>query len=158
MHTTVEASNELLRKLGYRLTPQRTMILSVLTEANEHLNIEQITERVQQHYPTVSLSTVYRTLELLKTIGLVRESHLPGKPPSYEQTANNTHHHHLVCRRCHATQHLNETLLGNLHECLQEQHHFHQLTLDLVATGYCDSCWQAIQEEQEASAQDTINS
>jgi Fur family ferric uptake transcriptional regulator len=157
MDTTVEASNELLRKLGYRLTPQRCMILNVLTKANEHLNVEQITERVQQHYPNVSLSTVYRTLELLKTIGLVRESHLPGEPPSYEKIANNSHHHHLVCRRCHTTQHLDETLLGNLHESLQEEHHFHQLTLDLVATGYCDTCWQAIQEEPP-SAQDNINS
>ncbi len=156
MHTTIEASNELLRKLGYRLTPQRSMILNVLTKANEHLNIEQITERVQQHYPNVSLSTVYRTLELLKTTGLVRESHLPGKSPSYETTASDTHHHHLVCRRCHTIQHLDETLLGNLHECLQEQHHFHHLTLDLVAAGYCDTCWQAIQEEQ-CSAQYNTN-
>jgi Fe2+ or Zn2+ uptake regulation protein len=156
MQTTVDASNELLRKLGYRLTPQRSMILNVLTEANEHLNIEQIAERVQQRYPNVSLSTVYRTLELLKTTGLVRESHLPGKPASYETTANNTHHHHLVCRRCHAIQHLDETLLGNLHEYLQEQYHFHHLTLDLVASGYCNDCWQAVQEEQ-SSAEDTTN-
>jgi Fe2+ or Zn2+ uptake regulation protein len=151
MHTTVEASNELLRKLGYRLTPQRSMILHVLTQANEHLNIEQITERVQDHYPNVSLSTVYRTLELLKTTGLVHESHLPGEPPSYETTANNAHHHHLVCRRCHAIQHLDETLLGNLHERLQEQYHFHDLTLSLVAAGYCNICWQAIQEEQSST-------
>jgi Fe2+ or Zn2+ uptake regulation protein len=146
MHTSVEASNELLRKLGYRLTPQRSMILSVLAKAEEHLTIEQITERVQQHYPNVSISTVYRTLELLKSTGLVRESHLAGKPPSYETTDHQAHHHHLVCRRCHAVQHLDETLLGNLHECLQEQQHFHHLTLDLVATGYCDSCWQAMQD------------
>ena len=157
MHSTVEASNERLRKLGYRLTPQRSMILHVLTEANEHLNIEQITERVQQHYPNVSLSTVYRTLELLKTTGLVRESHLPGKPPSYETIASHEHHHHLICCRCHAVQHLEETLLGNLHEGLEEQYRFHHLILDLVARGYCDTCWQTIQEEQR-SAQDNTNS
>jgi len=151
MDITVEASNELLRKLGYRLTPQRSMILHVLTEANGHLNIEQITKRVQQRYPNVSLSTVYRTLELLKTTGLVRESHLPGQAPSYETATNDTQHHHLVCRRCHAIQHMDETLLGNLHECLQEQYHFHHLTLDLVAVGYCNVCWQTIQEEQHTS-------
>ena len=155
MYTTAETSNELLRKLGYRLTPQRSMILHVLTEANEHLNIEQITERVQQHYPNVSLSTDYRTLELQKTTGLVRESHLPGKPASYETTDNHTHHHHLVCRRCHAIQHLDETLLGNLHECLQQQYHFHHLTLDLVANGYCDTCWQTIQQDQQSTQDDT---
>ena len=157
MHTTVGASNELLRKLGYRLTPQRSMILDVLAKPNEHLTIEQITERVQQHYPNVSISTVYRTLELLKSTGLVRESHLPGKPPAYETTDNHAHHHHLICRRCHVIQHLDETLLGNLHEYLQEQHHFHHLTLNLVAAGYCDTCWQALQEEQR-STQDSASS
>jgi Fe2+ or Zn2+ uptake regulation protein len=146
MHTTVKAGNDLLRKLGYRLTPQRSMILTVLVEANEHLSIEQITERVQKKYPNVSLSTVYRTLELLKMTGLVRENHLPGQTPSYETTDKQAHHH-LVCCRCSTTQHLDETLLGNLHEWLAEQHHFHQMTLNLVVSGYCDGCWQAMQQE-----------
>ena len=43
MHHFIQASNELLRKRGYRLTPQRYMILSVIQEANEHLSVEQIT-------------------------------------------------------------------------------------------------------------------
>src|SRR5436305_1243783 len=80
MHQFVRSSNELLRKKGYRLTPQRYMILSVIQEANEHLSVEQITERVQQRNPYVSLSTIYRTLELLKKLGLVRENHLLGQP------------------------------------------------------------------------------
>ncbi len=154
MHPSEQSSNELLRKRGYRLTPQRHMILSVIQQANEHLNIEQITERVQQINPYVSLSTIYRTLELLKNLGLVRESHLPGEPPHYE-TANGRPHHHLVCSRCHNTIHLDETLLGNLHEKLQAQYHFHQLTLDLMAIGYCAACWQFLQ--QQASEECTDN-
>ncbi len=47
MHHYVSSSNEMLRKRGYRLTPQRFMILSVIQEAEEHLSIDQITERVQ---------------------------------------------------------------------------------------------------------------
>src|SRR4051812_26568829 len=78
MHHFVRASNELLRKQGYRLTPQRFMILSVIQEANEHLSIDQIAERVQLRNPYVSLSTIYRTLELLRKLGLIRENHLPG--------------------------------------------------------------------------------
>ncbi|MBV9616750.1 MAG: transcriptional repressor, partial [Ktedonobacteraceae bacterium] len=76
MHSFIQSSNELLRKRGYRLTPQRYMILSVIQEANEHLSIEQITERVQMRNPYVSLSTVYRTLELLKKLDLIQENHL----------------------------------------------------------------------------------
>src|SRR5690349_6725464 len=91
MHSFVRSSNELLKKRGYRLTPQRHMILSVIQEANEHLHIEQIMERVQQRNPNVSLSTVYRTLELLLSLGLIREIHLPGEPPHYEPVEGRVH-------------------------------------------------------------------
>ncbi len=146
MHHYVNSSNEALRKRGYRLTPQRFMILSVIQEAEEHLSIDQITERVQQRNPYVSLSTIYRTLELLKELGLVRENHLAGEQPHYE-AAEGKDHHHLVCRNCRTIIHLDDALLGNLNEQLQEQYHFHNVTLDLVAAGYCDKCWKAIQRE-----------
>jgi Fe2+ or Zn2+ uptake regulation protein len=146
MHHYVNSSNEMLRKRGYRLTPQRFMILSVIQEAEEHLSIDQITERVQKRNPYVNLSTIYRTLELLRELGLVRENHLPGEQPHYE-AAEGKAHHHLVCRNCRAVIHLDNALLGNLNEQLQEQYHFNNLTLDLVASGYCDACWKIIQSE-----------
>jgi Fe2+ or Zn2+ uptake regulation protein len=146
MHHYVHSSNELLRKRGYRLTPQRYMILSVIQEAESHLSIEQIQERVQKRNPYVSLSTIYRTLELLRELGLVRENHLPGGSPHYEAVEGQAHHH-LVCRRCHTMIHLEESLLGNLNEQLQEQYGYHGLTLDLVAAGYCDACWKAMQQQ-----------
>lgn len=145
MHQYVKTGNELLRKRGYRLTPQRFMIMSVIQEAQEHLSVEQIAERVQQRNPYVSLSTIYRTLELLRELGLVRENRLPGEQPRYE-IAGGKSHHHLICRNCRAVVHLDEQLLGNLHEKLQEEYHFHSLTLDLMATGYCQSCWHTIQD------------
>ncbi len=145
MHHYVKSSNETLRKQGYRLTPQRYMILSVIQEAGEHLSIDQIMERVQARNPYVSLSTVYRTLELLRGLGLVRENHLPGEQPHYEAIEGKAHHH-LVCKRCRVVLHLDDTLLGNLHEQLQSQYHFHDITLDLMASGYCDTCWQELQQ------------
>ncbi len=135
--------DETLHKRGYRLTPQRYMILSVIQEADGHLSIDQVAERVQRRNPYVSLSTIYRTLELLKELGLVRENHLPGEQPHYEVVEGNAHHH-LVCRNCRTIIHLDDALLGNLHEQLQEQYHYHNLTLDLVAAGYCDECWRSM--------------
>ncbi len=145
MHHYVKSSNETLRKQGYRLTPQRYMILSVIQEADGHLSIDQIMERVQARNPYVSLSTVYRTLELLRGLGLVRENHLSGEQPRYEAVEGKAHHH-LVCKHCRAVIHLDDTLLGNLNEQLQGQYHFHDLTLDLMASGYCDVCWQAMHQ------------
>jgi Fur family ferric uptake transcriptional regulator len=147
MHHYVKSSNETLRKRGYRLTPQRHMILSVIQEAGGHLSIDQILERVQERNPYVSLSTIYRTLELLRELGLVRENHLPGEQPHYE-IAESTAHHHLVCRGCHTIIHLDDTLLGKLDEELQNKYTFHGLTLDLVAAGFCDTCWKGMQKEQ----------
>src|SRR5438034_9208766 len=115
MHHYVNSSNEMLRKRGYRLTPQRFMILSVIQEAEEHLSIDQITERVQKQNPYVSLSTIYRTLELLRELGLVRENHLSGEQPHYEM-AESTEHHHLVCRRCRTIIHLENNLRANPQE------------------------------------------
>jgi Fe2+ or Zn2+ uptake regulation protein len=146
MQSSLQSSDDILRKRGYRLTPQRHMILRVIQEADTHLNIEQIMERVQQANPCVNLSTVYRTLELFKHVDLVRESHLHGEQPTYE-IAEGHAHHHLICRRCHTTIHLDGALLGDLNELLQKQHQFHNLTLELVAAGYCDDCWQILQQE-----------
>jgi Fe2+ or Zn2+ uptake regulation protein len=151
MHHYVKSSNELLRKRGYKLTPQRHMILSVIQEADGHLSIEQIAERVQKLNPNVSLSTIYRTLELLRELGLVRENHLPGEQPHFE-AAEGMAHLHLVCRQCRAIIHLDATLLGSLHEQLQKQYHFHDVTLDLMAVGYCQACWQAILQKQVAGS------
>jgi Fur family ferric uptake transcriptional regulator len=147
MHQFVQASNELLRKRGYRLTPQRYLILSVLQEAQEHLTIEQITERVQERSPFVSVSTIYRTLELLKRLELIREDRLPGEPPYYE-AVEGSDHHHLVCLRCRMTVHLEPELLGKLHERLQQEYQYHGLTLNLVATGYCSYCWREVERER----------
>ena len=146
MHHYVKSSNEALRKRGYRLTPQRYMILNVIQEADGHLSTDQIAARVQKSNPYVSLSTIYRTLELLKELGLVRENRLPGEQPHYE-VAEGKAHHHLVCRGCRAVIHLDDALLGNLHEQLQDQYHFHDLTLDLVAAGYCERCWHTVKHE-----------
>lgn len=147
MHHYVRMSNELLKKRGYRLTPQRHMILSVIQDAGEHLRVDEIAQRVQERNPYVSLSTIYRTLELLQKLGLVRTAHLPGDQPYYEAVPEDAHHHHLVCRHCHQTIHLDTALLGNLHEQLQHTYGFYDVTLDLLASGYCASCQEQLQQE-----------
>ncbi len=142
----VDSSNDVLHKRGYRLTPQRYLVLSVIQEANGHIRLEQIAERVQTLNPRVSLSTIYRTLELLSELDLIQENHLPGEPSHYEM-AQGKSHHHLVCKKCKTMIHLDDALLGDLHERLQGQYHYHTLSLGLLAAGYCDACWQQMQLE-----------
>jgi Fur family ferric uptake transcriptional regulator len=63
----------------HRRTVQRQMILQVLEEAGGHLTMEQLAGRVQATYPTVSLSTLYRNVDLLIAMGLMRANHLLGE-------------------------------------------------------------------------------
>ncbi len=140
MSEFVQAGDETLRQRGYRLTPQRHLILQILRNAQEHLTIEQLLERARQRYPSATLSTVYRTLDLLKELQLVREIHFPGEAVTYEAFTQRTHHH-LVCRQCGSILHLDMSLQRTLYEAVQQQFGFHNITIDIMSTGYCNTCW-----------------
>ncbi len=90
-----------LTEQGYRLTPQRLMIFSAIENSDNHISAEEIYAQVVAKYPNVNISTVYRTLELLKRLGLVTETDL-GEGRVRYHPADKGHHHHLVCRECGA--------------------------------------------------------
>lgn len=89
---------QLLRERGYRLTPQRQLVLEAVDRL-EHPTPETILERVRETAAAVNLSTVYRTLDLLEELGLVTHAHLSHRSPSYHTTAAGPHVH-LVCTSC----------------------------------------------------------
>jgi Fur family transcriptional regulator, ferric uptake regulator len=87
-----------LREKGYRLTPQRELVLAAVMDL-KHATPEQVCAQVQRTASGVNISTVYRTLELLEELGLVRHAHLGHGAPSYHPAGHNQHLH-LVCRDC----------------------------------------------------------
>jgi Fur family ferric uptake transcriptional regulator len=89
-----------LRDKGYRLTPQRQLVLEAVG-ALGHATPEEIVNRVRETASGVNISTVYRTLELLEELGLVRHTHLGHGAPTYS-VATVDDHVHLVCRDCGA--------------------------------------------------------
>src|SRR5665811_2641479 len=92
-------ATQTLQGLGYRLTPQRTLVWDVLRQSHDHLGADEICLRVQKDFPHVNISTVYRTLELLVELDLVRETHL-GPNRRYYEVEEGEPHHHLVCTDC----------------------------------------------------------
>jgi Fur family ferric uptake transcriptional regulator len=122
------------------MTPQRHMVLRVLEQAGHHLSAEQICQRVQDVYPTMSLSTVYRTLELLVGLGLVLEARLGGDRRVYELAGDVGEHCHLICRVCGAVGHPHVLDLHELRERLATESGYGHIALDLVATGICPKC------------------
>lgn len=87
-----------LRESGHRLTPQRQLILAAV-ERLGHATPEQVYAEVRETSDSINLSTVYRTLELLNDLGVIRHAHLSDRAPTYH--ARTGHEHvHLVCRVC----------------------------------------------------------
>ncbi len=128
-----------LSKQGYRMTPQRMMILAAIENSDDHISAEEIYSQVVAKYPNVNISTVYRTLELLKRLGLVTETDLGGGRVSYHP-AEKGHHHHLVCRECGATIDLDELLLAPLKAALLREHGFIADLRHLAILGRCVRC------------------
>ncbi|MFL6174762.1 MAG: Fur family transcriptional regulator [Marmoricola sp.] len=88
-----------LRASGHRLTPQRELVLAAV-EALGHATPDEVYAEVRTRSEAINLSTVYRTLELLDELGLIRHAHLTDRAPTYH-AATGHEHAHFVCRGCH---------------------------------------------------------
>jgi len=130
---------QILREKGYKLTPQRIMVLDTLHEAEEHITAPEIYARVRVKYPGINKSTVYRTLELLKEMGLVAETELGGERLYYHH-AEKGHHHHLVCQKCGKIIDLDEDLLLPLRNALRQTYRFEAELKHLAIFGHCLRC------------------
>ena len=135
-----------LQSLGYRKTPQRLLILSVLQAARRRLTIWQILELVHERSPGVSSSTVYRSLEILEAANLVRRTLLPGEGITYQSVRACGGEYYLVCQRCHTIIPFASDLLPALAQQLEERQRFHAVKTATIATGYCDECWPVVRQ------------
>jgi Fur family ferric uptake transcriptional regulator len=127
-----------LRGRGYRLTPQRQLVLEAVAKLG-HATPETIVSEVRRTATGVNISTVYRTLDLLEDLGLVSHAHLTHGAPTYHVTGGNRHIH-LVCGGCGAISEISPDRLAGLVEELREELGF-RVDVDHVAfTGRCADC------------------
>lgn len=121
----------------YRLTKQRAAILRALGEG-QHLSAEAILERVRAELPGVSLGTIYRTLDILREIGLVQLFAHDGGAAKYEATLEK--HHHLLCSVCGELRNVPAVELLALAQTVAREHGYDQVDAALVVTGRCPRC------------------
>jgi Fur family ferric uptake transcriptional regulator len=127
-----------LRARGYRLTPQRQLVLEAVG-ALGHSTPEEIVTEVRKTAAAVNISTVYRTLELLEELGLVRHTHLGHGAPTYS-VAGDDDHVHLVCRDCGAVQEASRELVGGTVEALRAELGFRVDIGHFALFGTCREC------------------
>lgn len=89
---------DLLKKNKIRVTPQRLAVFKILEENGSHMTAELIYEELRKQYPSVSLATVYSTLEVFKEQGLIAEIRIDFDRSCFE--ARVEPHHHFFCRKC----------------------------------------------------------
>ncbi len=132
-------ASDVLRELGYRLTPQRMLILAAVQASDSHISAEEIYSQVRAQYPHVNISTVYRTLDLLKGLSLVTVTDLGEGRVRYHY-ADKGHHHHLVCERCGAIIDVDEDLFLPLKRTLLKDYQFNADIRHFAIFGRCTKC------------------
>ena len=115
------------------------MILSAIESSDDHISAEEIYSQVVAKYPNVNISTVYRTLELLKRLRLVTSTNLGGGRVGYHPV-DKGHHHHLVCRECGAIVDFDESVLASLMNILLHEYKFIADLRHLAIIGRCINC------------------
>jgi len=139
-----------LKGRGYRITVPRQAVLEVLSQTDRHLSAEDIYIGLRKRDSEIGLTTVYRTLELLKEMGIVRRFEFGDGRARYELSVGprgkEHHHHHLVCTRCGRvidyTDFIKDELklLGRVEKELEERFGFEIRNHTLQFLGLCDRC------------------
>jgi len=127
-----------LRARGYRLTPQRQLVLEAVGQLG-HGTPEEIAVAVRETASGVNISTVYRTLELLEQIGMVRHTHLGHGAPTFS-VATDDDHVHLVCRDCGAVEEVEPDLLDGVVGQLAAERGFTVDVGHFAVFGRCRAC------------------
>jgi len=127
-----------LRARGYRMTSQRLAILHVLRHAGTHLSPSEVYRQAKHNLPGLTEPTVYRTLEFLSDIALVRPSYNSSGHLTYEIARDE--HHHLVCKQCGSEMEVEHTLVESLYRLLETTSGYKSIGSHVTFFGLCPGC------------------
>jgi Fur family ferric uptake transcriptional regulator len=128
-----------LKERGLRMTPQRQLILDVVVAMHGHISVDQVHQQVIRQFPDVHITTVYRTLEVLEELGIVRHTHIHDGVAQYQRT-DEALHQHMVCTVCHGNTELEVEILKPLAEELRLRYGFNADLAHTAIVGICRDC------------------
>jgi len=123
---------------GYRITPQRQLVLQAV-ETLRHATPEELLAEVQRHASGVNLSTIYRALEVLEKVALVTHSHIGHGAPTYHAVDDHTHIH-LACDACGKVQSITADVMEALARSLRADRGFDIDVSHVSFHGRCRDC------------------
>ncbi len=134
-----EALVNRLHARGIRVTPQRAMILRAVEAMPGHVTAEELYAAVQAESPYVNLATVYRTLDLLKSLDLITDADM-GTGATHYALRSHADHHHAICRACRHSVEFPDHLLSGLIHDLHTGYGFEAEANHIVVFGLCAAC------------------
>ena len=137
--TLKSSATEALHTSGYRLTMQRQVVWDTLRLAKKHMSADDLLVQIRRQYPRFNLATIYRCVEVLTRLGLVKETRI-GDRGYYELAEEGQDHYHLVCDQCGSTLHIEGDHLTAVLHHITEEHEFVVSSADLVVHGRCSRC------------------
>ena len=135
----MKAPSDIHGKLSRRSTEQRQLMLKIIQQAEGHLDADEIYRQARQKSPSISLSTVYRSLQLFKELGLVEEHQFDGMRRYYEAMPR-TKHHHLVCLGCGRVFEFKCPSAKRLKSRISREEGFKVTDAEVRLAGYCPDC------------------
>lgn len=130
---------EKLKESEFRITPQRYAVLNVLAKSSDHPSAESIHAELIDHYPTMSLATVYKTLNLLKREGEILELEFSDLGNRYDGKKPYPHPH-VICTECGKIIDPSQLNLDEITSKMMEETGFKILTHRLDFYGICPDC------------------
>jgi Fur family peroxide stress response transcriptional regulator len=130
-----------LRRLGYRLTPQRVALLRLLSESRDHPSAKDLYDQLRRQFPTTSLATIYKTLNVLKDLDEVLELGFSNDDNRYD--GNKPYPHpHVICIRCRKIIDFDRDVIASLEQELAQASGFEIISHRLDFYGLCPECRQ----------------
>lgn len=130
-----------LKNQGYKITAQRRIIIKAFVDAKNHLlSAEKVYAWIKEHEKSIDLSTIYRNIELMMNIGVLKKISLDNHVDQYKLSVTNEHHHHIVCVSCGKSEIFKECPVYHIEKTVLNKIGFTPIEHKLEILGYCKKC------------------
>lgn len=136
----VDSALARLREAGYKITNARRTVLEVLCQDSQHLTSSDIIEQVEVIDPSIGRASIFRTLELLTELAIIRPTYLTPRTPNYIVMPESGHHAHIICPQCSKITELGDCEIEDLIERIAEKHALRITGHLLEIYGVCPGC------------------
>lgn len=149
MPHVIDDAEALLQERGFKITPQRSLVLQVLAGQASHLDAEEIYALAHAQDASVSLATVYRALNLFAELGLVDHRYVePEHRREVFRLADGPEQHYLTCVRCGARVLIRADLLNHMASELVRRRGVSVISACACFTGYCPACTADLRRQE----------